>query len=360
MYVDIDGSMGEGGGQILRYSLGFSAVLLKPIHIYNIRAKRSNPGLRPQHLTAVKALQEITDAEVRGARVGSMELYFKPRRRKPGNYRFNIGTAGSISLVIQAILPALLFTEYRSHVTITGGTDVSWSPPIDYMRLVFLHNTSLFGVGAEIRVRRRGHYPRGGGLVELYVEPVRDRLRPVNIVERGGIKAVKGISHAVRLPRHVAERQASAARELIMGKLGLEPEIEIETYPPGRDPHLGPGSGIVLYAETESGTRLGGDSIGARGKRAERVGVEAASKLLEDLSTGMAFDRHMADMLIPYMFLAGGVSRVGVARITLHALTAIEVSRIFLPDVEARIEGVRDKPGVIMVSGIGFSSRTTR
>ncbi len=358
MYVEIDGSMGEGGGQILRYSLGFSAVLLKPVHIYNIRAKRSNPGLRPQHLTAVKALQAITDAEVRGARVGSMELYFYPRRRKPGYYRFDIGTAGSISLVIQAILPALLYAPGESRVVITGGTDVSWSPPIDYMRMVFLHNISLFGVSAEITIKRRGHYPRGGGVVELRVKPVTSVLKPVSIIERGEILSVKGISHAVKLPRHVAERQALSASKLIREKLGIEPEISLEYYEPGRDPHLGPGSGIVLYADVRAGTRIGADSLGARGKRAEKVGLEAAAKLLEDLSTGKAFDRYMADMLIPYMFLADGRSSAGVSRITLHALTAIEVSRIFLPDTRVDVNGDRDKPGVITIHGVGFSPRT--
>ncbi len=355
MLVEIDGSMGEGGGQILRYSLGFSAVLLKPVRIYNIRAKRSNPGLRPQHLTAVKALQAITDAEVEGARVGSMEIVFKPRRRRPGNYVFSIGTAGSVSLVVQAILPALLFARGYSRVTITGGTDVPWSPPVDYMRLIFLYNLSLFGVSAEIRLIRRGHYPRGGGRIELIVQPLSNMLRPINIVERGAVKTVRGISHAVRLPRHVAERQAESARRLIVDKLGIEPDIVIETYRKGEDPHLGPGSGIVLYADVEAGTRIGGDSLGAKGKRAEIVGREAAGALLEDLGSGMAFDRHMADMLIPYMFLADGTSKAGVARITSHALTALMVSKMFLPESSYNVEGEPGKPGIIIVKGSGFS-----
>ncbi len=355
MLVEIDGSMGEGGGQILRYSLGFSAVLLKPVRIYNIRAKRSNPGLRPQHLTAVKALQEITDAEVSGARVGSMEIVFKPKRRKPGSYRFNIGTAGSISLVIQAILPALLFGGGDSRVEIIGGTDVSWSPPIDYMRFVFLYNLSLLGINASIEVHRRGHYPKGGGRVILKVRHLEEPLPRISIVERGGIRSIRGLSHAVRLPRHVAERQARSAAQYILKRLGVEPKIEIEAYPRDRDPHLGPGSGITVYADVDAGTRLGGDSIGARGKRAEIVGLEAAKKLVEDLETGMAFDRHMADMIVPYLFLASGTSRVGVARLTSHALTALMVSKIFLPESDYRVEGEEGSRGLIVVEGIGFS-----
>ncbi len=353
--VEIDGSMGEGGGQILRYSLSLSALTLKPVRIYNIRAKRSNPGLRPQHLTAVKALAEITDAHVEGARVGSMEIYFEPRTRKPGHYVFNIGTAGSISLVIQAILPTLFYSGGVTRVEIIGGTDVSWSPPIDYMRFVFLHNLGFFGLKASIQVLRRGHYPRGGGRVILEVYPVRDYIESINVVERGGIESIRGISHAVKLPRHVAERQARSAIEYIRGKLGIEPVIEIESYPPDRDPHLGPGSGILLYAETRSGSRIGSDSLGARGKPAEKVGREAAEKLVEELSTNMAFDRHMGDMLIPYMFLARGKSIVGVSTITLHTLTAIEVTKKFIPEAHVEIQGREGGLGKIIVEGVAFS-----
>ncbi|OYT40394.1 MAG: RNA 3'-phosphate cyclase [Desulfurococcales archaeon ex4484_58] len=353
--VVIDGSMGEGGGQILRYSLSLSALTLKPVRIFNIRAKRSNPGLRPQHLTAVKALQTITNARVEGASVGSMEIYFEPRTRKPGNYIFNIGTAGSVSLVIQAILPTLLFSNGYSRVEITGGTDVPWSPPIDYMRFVFSYNLRLFGVNINIKLLRRGHYPRGGGRVVLEINPVKDRLKPISMVERGDIKGIKGISHAVKLPSHVAERQARSASQYIREKLGIEPVIEIETYPSDKDPHLGPGSGIVLYADVECNSRLGGDSLGARGKRAEIVGREAAEKLVYELTSNMCFDSHMGDMLIPYMFLAAGKSIVGVSNITLHTLTAIEVSKKFLPEAHVEIEGSRGDKGRIIIEGVGFS-----
>lgn len=353
--VEIDGSTGEGGGQILRYSLSLSALTLKPVRIYNIRAKRTNPGLRPQHLTAVKALATITDAYVEGDKVGSMEIYFEPRKRRPGNYRFNIGTAGSISLVLQAVLPTLLFSNGFSRLEIIGGTDVSWSPPIDYMRLVFVYNLKLFGVSIDIKIIRRGHYPRGGGRVIIDIEPVRDKLRSIDLVKALGIKYIRGISHAVRLPSHVAIRQARSAEEYIREKIGVAPEIEIETYPPNKDPHLGPGSGIVLYAETKCGSRIGSDSLGEKGKPAEKVGREAAEKLVSELSTGMAFDKHMGDMLIPYMFLADGISRAGVSNITLHTLTAIEVARKFISEARVKINNYSSGSGIIVIGGIGFS-----
>lgn len=353
--VEIDGSFGEGGGQIVRYALSLSALTLKPVKIINIRVKRDNPGLRPQHLTAVKALAEITKARVIGDKVGSLELYFEPKVRAVGSYRFDVGTAGSVSLVIQAILPTLIFLGREVSVEIIGGTDVAWSPPIDYVKHVFLHNLKLLGVEAEVDVRRRGHYPRGGGIVLLKVKPVVDFIKSINIVNRGRIISVKGVSHAVKLPRHVAERQASSARELIKEKLGIEPSIEIEAPPPDKDYHLGPGSGIVLFADVEAGSRLGSDSLGEKGKRAEEVGREASLKLVEDLETSMGFDRYMADMLVPYLFLAKGRSVVGVARYTLHAYTAIAIAQKFFPEVEVKVDAELDKPGRIYVNGLGFS-----
>lgn len=350
-YVEIDGSMGEGGGQILRYSLALSAVLLKPVHIYNIRVKRSNPGLRPQHLTGVRALAAITNAELQGAHVGSLEIWFRPRYRRGGYYRFNIGTAGSVTLVIQAILPALLFADQDSIVEITGGTDVNWSPPIDYMKYVFLPMLKHFGIDIKLEVRRRGHYPRGGGHVILRVRRLTRHLDPVNIIERGEIVEVRGRSHCVRLPAHVAIRQARSAEKVIFEKLGIRSSIEIEYYERGRDPHLGPGSGIVLYALCKNSI-LGADSLGARGKPAEKVGEEAASKLLEELRSGRALDSHMGDMVIPYISLANGRSCIGVSKLTLHTLTAIMVTKKFLPELDFRVEGSEGEPAVICVKGL--------
>lgn len=353
--LKIDGSMGEGGGQILRYALALSALTLRPIEVFNIRVKRSNPGLRPQHLTAVKSLATLTDADVSGAEVGSTVLRFKPKKRLHGSFTFDVGTAGSTSLVIQAILPVLLMSEHPSHVVIKGGTNVPLSPAIDYMIHVFKHNLKLFGAEIEIELVKRGHYPRGGGIVELYVNPMKQPLKPVEIVSRGKPSRTKIVSHAVRLPHHVAKRQADSAARILERLAGLSAEVEVETYPPEKDPHLGPGSGILVYVECSSGTRLGGDAVGEKGKPAEAVGEEAARKLVEDFETGMAFDRHMGDMLVPYTFLAEGKSVVGVARITSHLITAIELTKMFFPEAYVEIAGTHDKPGIITVYGVGLS-----
>ncbi|MEB3756845.1 MAG: RNA 3'-terminal phosphate cyclase [Desulfurococcales archaeon] len=352
--INIDGSMGEGGGQILRLALALSAVSGKPIRVYNIRAKRSKPGLRPQHLIAVKALSEISRAQVSGANIGSTEVTFIPKELKGGSYRFDIGTAGSVSLVIQAIILPLLFASEPSTVRLTGGTDVPMAPPIDYMRYVFKHNLRLLGASFDIVLHRRGHYPRGGGVAELVIDKTISKFRALKAVKRGDILEVKGLSHAVRLPFHVASRQALAARNYIQEKLGdLPVSIEIEHYKKEWDPHLGPGSGIVLWASCGK-TLLGADSLGAKGKPAERVGEEAASILVEDLSTGMAFDRHMSDMLPSFLAFTGGISEIGGAKLTMHASTVLKLLEIILGDngFEYELDGEIGKPFVLKLKGV--------
>ncbi len=355
MVILIDGSFGEGGGQILRTSLTLSALALKPVKIVNIRAKRSNPGLRPQHLTAVKVIATLTDAEVKGAYVGSMELEFHPKTRRGGKFQFDIGTAGSISLVLQAAIPTMLYANEPVELTIRGGTDVSWSPPIDYMRYVFTHWLGLMGAKISIKVLRRGHYPRGGGLVKVRVEPV-TKLKALNVLERGEVISIHGISHAVKLPKHVAVRQAKSAKDYLVDKRFDESKISIdlEFYEPSRDPHLGPGSGIVLWARTTNNCILGADSLGARGKPAERVGREAAEKLYEELLSNAALDSHMGDMIIPFLALAHGNSEVTISKLTMHTYTNIEIVKRIL-GAEVTYEGELNSKSTIKVKGLAFT-----
>ncbi|ALL00531.1 RNA 3'-terminal-phosphate cyclase [Pyrodictium delaneyi] len=354
----IDGSFGEGGGQILRTTLALSALLGRPVRIVNIRAKRPRPGLQRQHLTSVKAVAEIAGARVEGLRLGSTEITFWPGRLQSGRFRFDIGTAGSITLVLQAVLPILVYAPGRVELEVRGGTDVPWSPPIDYVRFVLSRLLERMGYVFRVTLRRRGHYPRGGGIVIVEVPQPPKRLEAVRLSNAGDIKAFEGLSHAVRLPRHVAERQARAAQELITARYpGLPVDIELEWYEPGRDPHLGPGSGIVVWAHTGNSI-LGGDSIGAKGKPAEKVGREAAEKLLEDLSAGKALDRHASDMLIPYAALACGESILGGAKLTMHAWTNVELVKRILP--EARLEfiegGEIGKPFTLRVEGVCYQA----
>ncbi len=342
--VKIDGSYGEGGGSILRYALSLSAITLKPVEIFNIRAKRGKPGLRPQHLNAVRALAKLVDAQVEGDYVGSKRIVFLPKYRRSGRFEIDIGTAGSISLIIQALLPASINANGEVVFTIKGGTDVPMAPPIDYMKEVFLSNIALMGAKVEMNIHRRGHYPKGGGIVELRVRP--SSLDPLVKVRRDDIKRIRGRAHAVKLPRHVVRRIARSAVK-ILSERGLSVDIEEEW---SENSHLGPGAGIVLW--TESSPIIGSDDLGKRGKPSEEVGRNAALRLLEEIDTGMALDRHSGDMIIPYLAIASGRSRVGISKLTLHAESNIWLVEQFLP-VRFRVEGELGKPSIVEVEGVG-------
>ena len=336
-WVEIDGSYGEGGGQILRTAVALSVITGKPVRIYNIRANRPNPGLRPQHLHGILALKELSNARVKGAKVSSTVLEFIPGKAEPKHIRVPIKTAGSITLVLQALLPAMAFTG--GSFEITGGTDVPWSPPVDYLKNVTLFALEKTGIKAELEIRRRGHYPKGGGLVVGKVEPWEER-KPLVAVEWKKVGRFAGISHATNLPAHVAERQAKSAEEKLRELYSVPVEIETEV-----SRSLGPGSGIVIWAETDK-LRLGGDALGKRGKPAEVVGREAAEELIEQLEPKKAVDRFLGDQLIPFLAFTGG--EIGVAEITNHLVTNVwVVERFFGKTFE--VEGEIGEPGVMRV-----------
>jgi len=313
--LEIDGSLKSGSGTMLRLSVAFSAITGRPLHMFNIRAKRSNPGLRPQHLEAVLTAAKLCRARVKGARVGSMEITFEPGPIEGGTVRAEIGTAGSIPMLIMTILPICIFARSPVRILIDkGGTDVRHSPTINYMRFVFLPVLAKMGVKARIRVLRYGYYPRGMGTVELSVQPVR-ALRPLVLEEFGSVKEVRGISVCTFLEeRKVADRQARAARK-VLAKEGLEADIEV-VY--DRSNPVQKGSSIVLWAETDRGVILGSDAIGELGKPAEQVGREAAEGLLAELRARATADVHMADMLVPYVALAEGRSAYLTRALTDH------------------------------------------
>ncbi|MEM3750242.1 MAG: RNA 3'-terminal phosphate cyclase [Candidatus Jordarchaeales archaeon] len=348
--VRIDGSLGEGGGQVLRTSVALSTLSKKPIEIFNIRAGRPNPGLRAQHMTGIKALAEIAGARVSGLSVGSTNIVFEPTGLRGGRYRFDVGTAGAITLVLQSIMPAAPFASEKMELEISGGTDVAWSPPIDYFSNVVLPNLSLMGYMAEIKIERRGHYPKGGGLIRAVIMPVK-KLKSVRLLERGEVKVIEGVSHAVNLPAHVAERQAKSA-ESILRKAGYDAKIRVESL---SERNLGPGSGIVLWAKTEAGSVIGGDSLGEKGKPAEKVGEEAAYKILEELESGAPIDRHMGDMMIPFIAVAEGESELKISRLTMHLLTNIMVTEKIL-EVKFQVEGREGETGIVRVNGLGLEN----
>jgi RNA 3'-terminal phosphate cyclase (ATP) len=326
--IEIDGSYGEGGGQIVRTAVALSAVTGKGVLIKRIRQGRPKPGLAAQHAQAIKTLGQICHAEIKGAEPGSSEVLFSPQEICGGRSLVEIGTAGSVTLLMQCLLPALLHADGPTSLHVQGGTDVQWSPTVDYFRNVFLPALSFFGGKARLDLLRRGYYPRGQGEVLLEVEPW--PLKPAHISYEPFNPAqsrVTGISHCSNLPQHVAERQAGSAIERLQ-EAGHEAEIARET-----SRLASTGSGITLWA-----LRKGASSLGERGLAAETVGQRAAEELIKEMASPAAVDTHLADQLIPYLALAGG--SYTVREISLHTKTNIWTSEHFL-DRKIRIRELK-------------------
>lgn len=346
--LEIDGSMGEGGGSVLRLSLALASVKREPIRIFNIRANRSNPGLANQHLSAVEALAELTDAEVEGAKKRSKEVVFRPREPGGGKIKVDIGTAGSTTLILQAIMIPAAFARNALELEVIGGTDNPFAPPIDYLRNVTLPMLRKMGYEGEVECVRRGHYPKGGGKIRGGIDPI-ETLRPITLTSLGGIDSISGRSHCVKLPGHIAERQAKSAGGRLK-EAGYDSDIEVEYYEKSEDPHLGPGTGIVLWAKSKGGSVLGSSALGEKGKPAERVGEEAAESLIKQIRTGHAVDPYMSDQILPYMALASGKSEITSTELTSHALTNLTLlEKILSTDFE--VTGNEGEPGRIRVEG---------
>ncbi|KAF5086731.1 RNA 3'-terminal phosphate cyclase [anaerobic digester metagenome] len=311
--IEINGAHGEGGGALLRVSAALSAVKLKPFHMTNIRAGRPKPGLMPQHLHALKLLQEMSRASCTDIQIGSQEFYFKPESLKGGNYTVDVATAGSTTLILQAAMIPASFADAPITLTLRGGTDVKWAPTADYLKHVTLPILRSLGCRADVLIKRRGHYPRGGGMIEAEINPIK-KLKPITLLE-SEFSNINGVSHSVNLPEHVAVRQAESAKQ-ILKSAGYSADIKIQNS----NEELGPGSAIVLW--TDGKTPLGGSSIGEPRKRAELVGKLAAEELLSHISSGAALDRYMGDQIIPYMAIAGN-SHIKTAQLTQHTLTNI-------------------------------------
>jgi RNA 3'-terminal phosphate cyclase (ATP) len=328
--LHLDGSYGEGGGQILRTALSLAAVTGVPVRIERIRAGRPKPGLRPQHLTAVQALARVSQAEVAEAHLGSQALSFKPRVLKAGHYLFDVaektGSAGAVSLIAQALLPALLMAGTPTTIVLKGGTHVPWSPPVHYLSQVFLPALAGLGARVEIALERWGWYPKGGGEVRLHITPART-FTGVEWRTPNTHITFRALSAASKLPEHVARRQAARL------KARLKETVPVEIIPAsGQDP----GSFVFLW-----GPRAGFSALGARGKPAENVADEVAEAYLAFLKSGATLDRHLADQILFYLALARGPSSFTTETITSHLLTNVWVIEQFLgPKFE-----VRGKPG---------------
>lgn len=318
--IRIDGSTGEGGGQMLRSALSLSLVTGKAFRMENIRAKREKPGLLRQHLTAVLAACEIASALVEGATLGSKTLTFTPGSVRSGNYHFAIGTAGSGTLVFQTILPALMTASGRSEITIEGGTHNMQAPPLDFLEKAFLPVINRLGPKIEIRLEKYGFYPAGGGRFIATIEPC-ERLSPIQLLERGEIERRSAVAIVANLPRSIAQREIDTVVKLLNWDAGSPQIVETRNS-------IGPGNVVLVELASTNVTEVF-CGFGRIGASAESVASEATDAIRSYLVSGAVAGEHLADQLLLPFALAGG-GAFTAEKLNLHSRTNMEIIRSFL------------------------------
>jgi len=313
--IEIDGAQKSGSGTIVRFAVGLAALLNDELHLTNIRAKRKEPGLRPQHLKAIQALQQICRGILKGGEVGSMELKFRSGGEiKGGHYEWDIGTAGSTTLLAMTLLPVACFAREPMKLKITGGLFQDFAPSAFHMKHVLFPLLSEMGVTAVMDIIRPGYVPRGGGIIEITVQPVVDKIKPINLPQQGKVISIKGIALSSHLKeRRVSERIAEKCLEVLRAN-GLTAQIDI-VYD---NLAFQRGAALAIFARTDTGCVLGADRAGEPRRSSEEIGIYTAKSLLEDLHSGATVDRYLADQLIFYAALADGVSQYRIPRMTEH------------------------------------------
>jgi len=311
--IVIDGSYGEGGGQIVRTAVALSVLTKQPIEINHIRAQRPIPGLRPQHYTALSCIKALCDAEVEGLSVNSTNLQFTPHDIKSGDYSFDIGTAGSMILVLQACLLSACHITAPLTIRLQGGTDVRWAPSWDYFTHVFLPLVSKMGMKGEAQLIKRGYYPTGGGETILRIHPTHTFL-PFHADEPQNFSVIQGIIHSANLPDHIGTRMKHAAIKTAM-KHNLRSTIQIESAPSSSS-----GTGITVWSVGEQ-TILGSTILGEKGISAEAVGERAVDQLIQEMKSGATIDRYAIDQLLPYFVIAPKGSACLVSDLSNHMKT---------------------------------------
>lgn len=345
--LEIDGSAHSGSGTIVRYSAALAALLGQELSITNIRAKRSSPGLRPQHLKALEAVAQLCGGSLKGGKVGASEARLHPGTGVSGGaYQWDIGTAGSTTMLLMTVLPLLAFAPVPSSLRITGGLFQDFAPSPYHMQHVLLPLLDRMGLRAELRVVKPGYVPTGGGIVEFRTRPVQ-QLKSLVLAQPRGSFRLWGISLASHLKqRKVSQRMAASCLEVLRAK-GLDTHFDIQY----EDTSIQPGADLALFAEGEGGWRMGADQAGARGRSAEAIGKYVAGSLLGDLDSGATVDRYVADQLILYAALASGTSEYIVPRVTEHVETNLWLVASIL-GARVKLEGQR-----LRIEGVGYKRR---
>ncbi len=338
-FMVIDGSYGEGGGQILRTSLSLAMITGRSLKLVNIRGGRKKPGLRPQHLTSVQACASVCGARVVGAELGAKELTFAPGAIVATSYEFHIGTAGAATLVLQTILPPLSRAAGEFNLVVNGGTHVPWSPPYHYFAQVFVPTVNRLGLKCEPFISRWGWYPKGGGKIQVKLRP-HNPLNSLNLDQPFDLKGITVISASSRLPEHVRVRQKRQL-QVRLQKAGLKGEIELLDVPASN-----PGSLVFICVQGRESV-AGFSALGARGKPAERVADEAADALFYFLDSQAALDPYLADQILIYLASTPGEHRFTTSSITQHLLTNAWVIEQFLP-VQFEVTGGLGESGMVI------------
>ena len=331
--LQIDGSYGEGGGQILRYAVALSALTKKPVEINNIRANRPVPGIRPQHHTAISCIKSICNGAIEGLSIGSSKLTFSPGEIQPGEYKFGIGTAGSITLVFQACILGSLNTTKPITIKLTGGTDVKWAPTWDYFTKVFLPLIQKMGVSTDAQLIKRGYYPKGGGEAVLTIHPAK-KLQRLQLEEEQDFKEINGIVHIANLPDHISKRMKHAALKIVV-KNNIQSFIRVN-----KTTSFSPGTGITLWSKSDHAV-MGSTFLGERGVTSEKIGENAANQLIKEINTGATIDTFAIDQILPYMVLAEEESVCMVRELSNHTQTNMWLLKQFF-DVEFEVKEQQD------------------
>ncbi|KAJ3482502.1 hypothetical protein NLI96_g6942 [Meripilus lineatus] len=357
--ITIDGSVLEGGGQILRNSVALSALLSKPITIENIRHNRRPPGLKNQHAAGLQLAAEISSANLIGCTLKSSTIHFDPGRISTSSpYLADPHTAGSTTLLLQISLPCLLFSDSPepSDLTLRGGTNADHAPQIDYTQQIFLPFLRWhYGLEPKLKIRMRGYYPKGGGEIYFSMPPIQGPLPSITLTNRGNLKIIRGKAYVAGLRRSVASQMRTSAIAQLTASGISRQLIDIEEVQERERDAVGSGSGIVLWAETDEGCLLGGSAIGLKSRSPTSVAEEAVKELVRNLEHGGCVDEYLQDQIIIFLALAQGKSTVRTGPLTLHTRTGIWVAEK-LTNAKFEVEEQSDGSILLSCTGIGYTA----
>jgi RNA 3'-terminal phosphate cyclase (ATP) len=348
--IEIDGSVKSGSGTLLRCGITLATLLTEELHMWNIRAGRDKPGLRHQHCQAVLACRDMSNGEVEGANISSMEIRYKPGKRiKGGHYQFDIGTGGSTTMLTSTLLPLACFADELSTFDISGGLFQDFAPSVYHMKYILFHALMRMGIKADLKLKRPGYAERGGGIIKVSTELVKEKIKPIKLFSCDEVGEIQGIAICSHLEQaKVSDRMAKECHRILRQE-GYN--ARIETVYDTLANHEG--AALAIWAETEA-CLFGSDRAGKKGRRAEYIGRYVANNFIQDVRSGAAVDRFLADQLIIYAALADGVTEYVVPRMTDHVETNLWLVEHILGSSGAKVEVVGN---LIKIRGIGYSRR---